>query len=332
MQVKPVKTSKAHTRRPLPTAAEVAANPDLVAPAPPRAPRGIGAALGAGFLGTLLAQVAEGAEPAIQPPPAAALDAERAASDAEATAKAESARRRVATLVAPMLQKALDEDGRGAFGCVAVDPPTFLSENEALNLIEQEFAKAGVKLRDCYELTGFTRRLTDWDAMRDFVNTRKDSTSSLASLYSDPQRPMKTFPGNWVFDFATENGSLLVEYLSFSDHHKLEDKEPGFSSVWGCNFPQCAARFREDLASRTNGAPVTVALFFDPLASVYNWTKDGMAPRPGSRFEKMSEKEIDALDWNKRREMLRQDALDKLLEQIRFFLDWAKKEGKLPAP
>ena len=57
-----------------------------------------------------------------------------------------------------------------------------------------------------------------------------------------------------------------------------------------------------------------------------------MAPRPGSRFEKMSEKEIDALDWNKRREMLRQDALDKLLEQIRFFLDWARKEGKLPAP
>ena len=45
----------------------------------------------------------------------------------------------------------------------------------------------------------------------------------------------------------------------------------------------------------------------------------------------MSEKEIDALDWNKRHEMLRQDALDKLLEQIRFFLDWAKREGRLPA-
>ena len=46
----------------------------------------------------------------------------------------------------------------------------------------------------------------------------------------------------------------------------------------------------------------------------------------------MSEKEIAALGWEKRHEMLRQDALDKLLEQIRFFLDWAKKEGKLPAP
>ncbi len=329
MQVKPVKTGKSHARRPLPTAAEVAANPELVAPAPSRAPRGIGAALGAGFLGALLAQLAEGAEPAVQPPPAAAFDAERTASDADAAAKAEAARQSVATLVAPMLQKALDEDGRGAFGCVAVDPPAFLSENEALNLIEQEFAKAGVKLRDCYELTGFTRRLTDWDAMRDFEKAREDSTNSLASLYSDPKRPMKAFPGKWVFDFATEDGSLLVEYLSFPDHKKLEDKEPGFSSVWGCNFPQCAARFREDLASRTNGAPVTVALFFDPLTSVYKWTKDGKAPRPGSRFEKMSEKEIAALDWKKRHEMLREDALDKLREQVRFFLKWAKKEGKI---
>ena len=47
MQVKPVKACKAPTRHPLPTAAEAAANPDLVAPAPSRAPRGIGAALGA---------------------------------------------------------------------------------------------------------------------------------------------------------------------------------------------------------------------------------------------------------------------------------------------
>ena len=192
MQVKPVKTDKTTKCRPLPTAAEVAANPELVAPAPPRAPSGIGSALGVGFLGALLAQLAEGVEPAIQPPPAAALDDERAASDADAAAKAEAARQSVATLVAPMLQKALDEDGRGAFGCVAVDPPAFLSENEALNLIEQEFAKAGVKLRDCYELTGFTRRLTDWDAMRDFENARKDRKARKMMMVKKRERPRLT--------------------------------------------------------------------------------------------------------------------------------------------
>ena len=326
MQVKPVKTGKAHARHPLPTAAEVAANPELVAPAPPRAPRGISSALGVGFLGALLAQLSEGAEPAIQPPPAAALDAERAASDADAAAKAEAARQSVATLVAPMLQKALDEDGRGAFGCVAVDPPAFLSENEALNLIEQEFAKAGVKLRDCYELTGFTQTRTDWKAMLAAAKSKAKGKVIHIAVNDDSPRPQKRVPGKWVFDFATEDGSLLVEYLSRADHEKLEDENPGYaSSVWSCDFPQCATRFREDLASRTNGAPVTVALFFDPLTSVYKWTKDGMAPRPGSRFEKMSEKEIAAIDWQRRREMLRQDALDKLREQVRFFLKWYGK-------
>ena len=330
MQVKPVKTGKAPKCRPLPTAAEVAANPELVAPAPPRAPSGIGSAFRVGFLGALLAQLAEGAEPAIQPPPAAALDAERAASDADAVAKAEAARQSVATLVAPMLQKALDEDGRGAFGCVAVDPPAFLSENEALNLIEQEFAKAGVKLRDCYELTGFTQTRTDWKAMLAAAKSKAKGKVIHIAVNDDSPRPQKRVPGKWVFDFATEDGSLLVEYLSRADHEKLEDENPGYaSSVWSCDFPQCATRFREDLASRTNGAPVTVALFFDPLTSVYKWTDHKMVPRPGSRFEKMSEKEIAALDWKKRHEMLREDALNKLREQVRFFLKWAKKEGKI---
>ena len=43
----------------------------------------------------------------------------------------------------------------------------------------------------------------------------------------------------------------------------------------------------------------------------------------------MSEKEIDGMDWRKRRELLTLDALDKLREQVRFFLEWAKKEGVL---
>ena len=326
MQVKPVKTGKTPKCRSIPTAAEAAVSPELIAPAPPRAPSGIGSAFRVGFLGALLAQLSEGAEPAIQPPPAAALDAERAASDADAAAKAEAARQSVATLVAPMLQKALDEDGRGAFGCVAVDPPAFLSENEALNLIEQEFAKAGVKLRDCYELTGFTQTRTDWKAMLAAAKSKAKGKVIHIAVNDDSPRPQKRVPGKWVFDFATEDGSLLVEYLSRADHEKLEDENPGYrSSVWSCDFPQCATRFREDLASRTNGAPVTVALFFDPLTSVYKWTDHKMVPRPGSRFEKMSEKELAALDWKKRHEMLREDALDKLLEQVRFFLKWYGK-------
>ena len=44
---------------------------------------------------------------------------------------------------------------------------------------------------------------------------------------------------------------------------------------------------------------------------------------------KFLQKEIDALHWQNRRELLTLDALDKLREQVRFFLDWAKREGRL---
>ena len=333
MQVKPVRTAAA--RAPLPTAAEAAANPALVAAAPPRAPRGVGAILGAGLLGSLLSQAA-GCARESEPPPAAMLDADRAATDARGEKRAERSRRAVATLVAPMLQKALDEDGRGAFGCVVVDPPAVLPETEALNLIEQEFAKAGIALRDCYELTGFTQKRTDWQSEPSKVKKLLHGGRDAIHLYfagdGDPARPQKTLPGKWVFDLATEDGSLLVEFLSTSDNHKLADVDPdGWCSVSSYDLAHRAVRFREELATRKDGKPVTIALFFDPLLSegslnedekksVFRQRSDGTASSSDEQWEK---------DWERREALLETKSLGKLREQVRFFLEWAKREGVL---
>ena len=196
MKVRPVK--RASVRAPLPTALEAAADPTLLSVAPPRASRGIGVVLGAGLLGSLLGQTS-GCAKESEKPPVATLDADHAADDAKAAERAESARQSVATLVAPLLQKAMDEDGRGAFGCIAVDPPTILSENDALNLIEQEFAKAGIKLRDCYELTGFTQTRTDWKAAPEPKKVEKRGGRDESEIYfdgdGDPAR-RKPFPAN----------------------------------------------------------------------------------------------------------------------------------------
>lgn len=336
MKVKPVK--RASVRAPLPTALEAAADPTLLSVAPPRASRGIGVVLGAGLLGSLLGQTS-GCAKESEKPPVATLDADHAADDAKAAERAEAARQAVATLVAPILQKAMDEDGRGAFGCIAVDPPTILSENDALNLIEQEFAKAGIKLRDCYELTGFTQTRTDWKAAPEPKKVEKRGGRDESEIYfdgdGDPARPQKAIPGKWVFDFATEDGALLVEYLSTRDHKELEDNEPNsWCSVTSYDFPHRVARFREELATRTNGAPVTVALFFDPLARTgdFDAKTRKRIPRQGSALAALSEEERDKLSWEQREALKKKDALNKLREQIRFFLDWAKKEGKLPAP
>ena len=325
MKISPVRSA---SPAPLPTAAEAAANPALVAPAHAARPRrATGARLGAGLLGSLLAPAASGAgfvlaESGAGAPaetPAAAVPPSPA--EAEAAARAEAARAAIATTVAPILQKAMDEEGRGAFGCVAVDPPMVLSENEALNLIEQEFAKAGVKLREAFELTGFTRTRTDWDALR-------------KSRGGNASRPQKTEPGSWIFDFATEDGSILLEYLSTADHSKLEDSEPGtWCSAWGYDFPEIAERFRADVATRTNGVPVTIGVFFDPMASTTVWdaARKESVPRPGSSFAALTDEELKNLDRQKRGEFLHRDARELLREQVRFFLDWARREGKLTA-
>jgi len=338
MKVSPVSKS---APAPIPTAAEAAANPALVAPAPAVRPRrGAGALAGAGLLGSLLAPtasaagfvLADDAPGSAAPAEAPATAVPASADEAEAAARAEAERAAIATVVAPILQKAMDEEGRGGFGCIAVDPPTILSESDALNLIEQEFAKAGVKLRDAYELTGFARTRTDWSAPRRADAPKEDNWAFLSGD-GDPGRPQKTEPASWVFDLATEDGSILLEYLSTGDHGKLEDSQPGvWCSVSSYDFPRRAERFRSELETRTNGVPVTVGLFFDPMAAGGRWDSKTQRriPAPGSALAALSEEERENLDWRKREELLRADALELLREQVRFFLDWARKEGKLP--
>ena len=328
MKVKPVKHMP--KQPPLPTVAEAAADPTLLSVAPPRVPRGIGAVLGAGLLGSLLAQMS-GCAKESEKPPVATLDADHAADDAKAAERAEAARQAVATLVAPMLQKAMDEDGRGAFGCEAVDPPIVLSENEALNLIEQEFAKAGIKLRDCYELTGFTRTRTDWKAPRKPKSKDQENEWRYAeSVDGDPARPKKSEAGSWVFDFATEDGSLLVEFLSLADYDALKDsKYVGGGSVADYDLPRLAVRFREELSTRKHGKPVTIALFFDPLEEsrfyIYEQETNRFVLKPGSSWAALSPEERRKLTWEQREALKKNDALNKLREQVRFFLEWYGK-------
>ncbi len=321
MKIRPVSKS---APSPIPTAAEAAANPSLIEPAPTaRTRRGLGALVGAGLLGSLLAPIAgcserEAAAPTAEPATAPAVPD---SADAEVAARAEAARTAVTTVVAPILQKALDEEGRGAFGCIAVDPPYVLSENEALDLIEQEFAKAGLKLRRNVEISDFMRTVPDKN--KPFF---KDKEHPWRHPY-----PAKTVQANWMFDLASEDGSVAVEFLSLKDEQR-ESFEAAMSSVDSYDFPEFAQRLRSDFVTRTNGNPVTIGLFFDPLASRNLWDEErGLVyPRPGSSLAALSEEERKTLDWEQEEELLHRDAREMLREQVRFFLDWARKEGKIP--
>ena len=311
---------------PIPTAAEAAANPALIEPARAgRTRRGLGALVGAGLLGSLLAPIAgcserEVAAPTAEPTTAPAVPDP---ADAEVAARAEAAREAVVTVVAPILQKALDEEGRGWFGCIAIDPPYVLNETEALEFIQQEFEKAGVTLRRECEISGFMRTVPDKDS---------EAPGAEERLY-----PSKKTPGNWVFDLATEDGSLAVEFLSRQD--AFQESFYRNRDIWfdecGFELSELAQRLRGDFVTRTNGAPVTIGLFFDPLPTTTVWDAEQKkhVPRPNSSFSSLSEAGLESLNYRAtayRKELLQHDALELLREQVQYFLDWARKEGKIP--
>ena len=198
----------------------------------------------------------------------------------------------------------------------------FLSETEALNLIEQEFLKAGIKLRRDVEISGFTRTVPD---------RQSQESGAQPWLY-----PAKKVQQSWTFDFASEDVSIAVEFLTTQDEDRESFAKGRFEcSAIGYDLSDLAQRFRDDFSTRTNGTPVTLGLFFDPLARATIWDREKRTsvPRSGSSFESFPEEERKSLmfgDWEKRNELLHHDALELLREQVRYFLDWARKEGKIP--
>ena len=194
-----------------------------------------------------------------------------------------------ATRVAPILDEALANDGRGAFGCVAISSPVFLSENEAVELILAELEKAGLKMRDMVAVDGLQtpdlksemeRRKKEGGAGRQRVNVLKE--------------------GAHVFDFGTEDKSVAVKFLCHRDYKKWTNG-PFFGLGGFYDFSWLATEMGNAFRQRAEGDPVIIGLFFDPLVDSKN----------------DSEQENGAVALGK----------EKLRAQVSHFVEYLKQEG-----
>ena len=209
-----------------------------------------------------------------------------------------------ATRIAPMLEAALENDGQGAFGCIVVSAPVFLSENEAIDLIQHELEKAGLKLREMAHLDGL--QVPDLDAGFD----KKDWKGEL------PLKKLKE--GSYLFDFATEDGSVFVKYLYDKEHDFWSKEQHRGGIAWCYDFPWLAAQVAESFRQRTNGQPVIIGIFFDPMADYYG---DKVRDERGI-LRHMPEK-ISNPSHEKAAERNR----EKLRAQVSHFVEYLKQEG-----
>ena len=223
-------------------------------------------------------------------------EAAPAAPSAEAPRRgAEAARHEVndasPTDVCPLAAVAVAGEGRGGFGCVAMNPPVMLGEAEALEIIEKEFLARGVKLKDCPELDG-------------------------VSLPSDPERKRPV-----MLDFGTEKGDVMVEFISWGDVRLWNKRDDSMviSSFNVYDTRAAATNAVNAISARKGGERVSVGVFYDPFVYL---PKD---------WKPSDEKASSETRWKERTAEGKRIAGEKLKAQIEHFFDYLAKKGKLPA-
>lgn len=226
-----VQPMKRHAPPGYPTIDEIGA--DEFARAPARWARLKAAVASLGTVAMAMKALAQDAMPVA---PATAKTVQRPAA-AAAKAPAAEKQAKSATVVCPLLPVAVAGAGQGGFGCMAICPPVILSEAEALEIIEREFAKRGVTLKDGPELDGV----------------------------EVPSKPGKR--RTVLLDLGTEKGDLMVEFISWKSARywtKRQDHR-GFSSYEEFDLRAAAENAVAVLSKRTEGKPVTVGVLYDPV-------------------------------------------------------------------
>lgn len=310
MNVKPL---RAYSEANYPTLEEVQEQPHLLRRVPQRwrNPARWAAALGLGLLAEALHAESD-ATPAVAPPPAQRPDFTPAGSQAAPKPAEEHA------LVAPFLAEALQHDGRGSFGCMAVNPPAFLAEDEALELIRKELDAAGLKLKEAVPLTNVQMPVDERIEVKDEDGDRFHPRRSL----------LKFAPAEFAFDFADSDKSVYIEFLSARDHRQWEPKTNWASSVDSYDFPETAQIFARSLEKRTDNKRVYCGIFFDPLAH----RARARTRRDGLTKEQMQLAENEERAAEHSQEMLRAQGMEKLRSQIAHLVQFLQKQGVVAAP
>ena len=205
--------------------------------------------------------------------------------------------------IAPLFQHG---EGRGAFGCVAVNPPVFLSEDEALQVIRDEAKKAGLEFTpDALTIKNASVPITEpyW-CPRDEEGARPPASQSAL------QRQ------NLVLSGFDEKHNVAFEFVSQKEFKAWENKNPAcMSTVSVYDMKGTAESLRTGLQSET-GLP-WMGVFYEPAAS---------APDMHRLSKNATEADWKAA-WDKHEKAARKIGEEELRKQVDDFIRWLKAQG-----
>ena len=198
-------------------------------------------------------------------------------------------------------------DGRGAFGCVVVNPPVFLSEDEARQVVQDEAKKAGIEFApDALVLKDVRVPVTD---QYGFVEEREPREKGQNPKPKTQQRDLK-------LDGYDKSRKIAYETVSMEDFADWEKKDRmGWCSVSSYDFKGTAETLTNGV-SHAKGNTV-VGVFYEPGAS---------APETVRPERKLTGEEWKT-HWKAREKAAKELGEEELRRQVQDFVAWLKAQG-----
>lgn len=205
-------------------------------------------------------------------------------------------------------------DGRGASGCVVINPPVFMSEADARQIIESELMKEGIIFdKKNYQVEGlFFDEKSEWGR---YLDESEDDFS--------PYNKKEKYPVE--MDAYSSDLNLAYEFVAVDDYYKFGGEMSG-STAQSYDVIKAAENLREKMKRY---GKINAVIFYDPLVN-----RDREVPKNDS---------YDALKYwsygfgNKKNNgptfdyftAKNEESVLQLKKQINDFIEWIKKEGLL---
>ena len=163
--------------------------------------------------------------------------------------------------------------GSGAVGCIVMNPPVFLTEDDAYQVIFEEFEKQGIVFdKKDFPVNDiiFDKRAAILNKKGDKAGTRITGTTSL------------------VLDAFSTKHNLGIEYISQMDYEKLGGVV-STSSVHEIDLIEAAHRLKDKLEKH---GKINAVIFYDPMVYMKSFSykecdDEYLAAHPGDRYEEL---------------------------------------------
>lgn len=240
-----------------------------------------------------------------------------------------------AVIVAPIFRHG---EGRGAFGCMAVAPPVFLSEEEALAVIGEELGRKGVVLSDraaVWADTPVAPRIRE----RVLPAGVAIADAGEQGVVRQVEQPGKAKP--LALDGLDPGTGIAIEYLSHGDYGALGGIDPNSerlvhaddahrsgwrsSTVRSYDFIDAASHLAGKAAVHREPGRRWLGVFYDPMA------RSGEihgAPMPEG-LDAAAKQQWRQQRWEERTAAAKVAAVDELRLQVRDFIAWLEAQGAL---